>query len=206
VCRTPGLVRADADPGDLAILADTDGAPRVHGVGGAPPYDISISHRSDWALCVVATGARVHVGCDMEIVEPRSDAFVADYFTDAERALVEAATQPERALLANLIWSAKESAVKARRSGWRVDTRSVDVALPTSTAQAGWTPLSVFCASLRSSLPGWWRRDGDRISTVVTTEPARVPQRLVNRAGGAPARCARAPGALRSRDAVLPAG
>jgi len=31
------------------------------------------------------------VGCDIEIVEPRSDAFVRDYLTEPERRLVAAA-------------------------------------------------------------------------------------------------------------------
>lgn len=49
---------------------------------------VSLSHRAGLALCTVAP-AGVALGCDLEPVEPRSDAFVADYLTPAERALVE---------------------------------------------------------------------------------------------------------------------
>jgi len=34
----------------------------------------------------------VEIGCDLEVVEPRSDAFVADYFTSEEQALIARAS------------------------------------------------------------------------------------------------------------------
>ncbi|WP_350310637.1 4'-phosphopantetheinyl transferase family protein [Amycolatopsis sp. RTGN1] len=52
------------------------------------------------------------MGCDLELMEPRSDAFVRTWFTDRERDAVFAAeTTRERFLRANLFWSAKESAL-----------------------------------------------------------------------------------------------
>ncbi len=53
------------------------------------------------------------LGCDLELVEPRSDAFLADYFTADEQALVALAPAVERDKVVNLLWSAKESALKA---------------------------------------------------------------------------------------------
>ena len=67
------------------------------------------------------------LGCDLEIVEPRSDAFIADYFTAEEQALIERTSAADRSLLLALLWSAKESALKALRAGLRLDTRSVIV-------------------------------------------------------------------------------
>ena len=72
------------------------------------------------------------VGCDLELVEPRSALFVRDYFTAAERERVAAAPAREHDELANLIWCAKESALKVLRTGLRRDTRSVEVELGTS--------------------------------------------------------------------------
>ena len=52
-----------------------------------PQVTISLSHRSGAAICAVAP-AGVDLGCDLEVIEPRSEAFVADYFTVDEQALV----------------------------------------------------------------------------------------------------------------------
>jgi len=51
---------------------------------------LSISHRGGLALCAVANGS-VTLGCDVELVEPRSQAFLADFLTPAARAAVAAA-------------------------------------------------------------------------------------------------------------------
>ncbi len=86
---------------------------------------ISLSHRAGWALCTLAPPG-VHVGCDLEQVEPRSPGFVADFLTTRERSLVAAWTG-DPAECANLVWSAKESAVKLLGTGWRVPARTVEV-------------------------------------------------------------------------------
>jgi len=76
------------------------------------------------------------IGCDLEIVEPRSDAFVEDFLTAAERSLVAGAPDEDaRHLLANLVWCGKESALKVLRTGLRRDTRSVEVSLPGGPGQ-----------------------------------------------------------------------
>jgi 4'-phosphopantetheinyl transferase len=73
------------------------------------------------------------MGCDLELVEPRSDAFIADYFASGEQSLVARVPEAARHKLLALLWSAKESALKALRTGLRLDTRSVIVSLPNST-------------------------------------------------------------------------
>jgi len=55
--------------------------------------DLSITDRAGWAVCVL--GHRV--GCDLELVEPRSAGFVQDFFTEAEQRFVARADGPERA-------------------------------------------------------------------------------------------------------------
>src|SRR5512140_1190509 len=54
------------------FCAAPSGAPRVHFPEEA---SISISHRAGRAICCVA-GSGVALGCDLEIVEPRSSAFM----------------------------------------------------------------------------------------------------------------------------------
>ena len=84
------------------------------------------------------------LGCDLEIIEPRSDAFVADYFTTEEQALIARASAADRPRLLALLWSAKESALKALHEGLRLDTRCVIVSpFDESFDLNGWSPLRV---------------------------------------------------------------
>jgi hypothetical protein len=101
-----------------------------------------------------------NVGCDLETIEPRADAFVGDFFTANEQTLVERTPAEKRSLLVTLLWNAKESALKALNVGLRLDTTYIDVNLthiaPEQTedlpqnlraislpvvAPAGWSPL-----------------------------------------------------------------
>ena len=125
------VARALGWPDDLAELARIEGrtapsgAPRLYVDGEPAARGVSLSDRAGCAVCLVAARTAA-VGCDVEIVEPRSDAFVRDYLTEAERRLVQAAG-PARDKVANLVWSAKESALKVLGTGLRRDTRSVEV-------------------------------------------------------------------------------
>src|ERR1039457_3159351 len=70
---------------EMEVRPAPDGAPEAF-VGDQPAaVTISLSHRSGVAICGVATFG-VYIGCDLEIVEPRSTDFVADYFTAEEQA------------------------------------------------------------------------------------------------------------------------
>ena len=79
-------------------------------------------------MCVLAE-QHGRVGCDVEIVEPRSAGFVADFLTPAEQEYVASRPDEDRHAAANLIWSAKESALKVLRTGLRRDTLSVEVTI-----------------------------------------------------------------------------
>ena len=161
----------------IAILAAFDGAPEVFVEGGPAPFTLSISHSEGRAFCAVAAG-RVALGCDLEKIEPRSAAFVADYFTPAEQTLVEGAANEDRPWLANLIWSAKESTLKALREGLRLDTRSVEVDLSAPQQTAEWRPLNVFFTEQRQPFRGWHRVEAGFVQTVVARPPAGLPIRL----------------------------
>jgi 4'-phosphopantetheinyl transferase len=163
-------------PGDLrrvTVRNASDGAPYVSVDGHEGELEIAMTDRADWAVCAVATEAG-RIGCDLELVEPRSAAFVRDYFTAAEQEL--AAGIGDRSLAANLIWSAKESALKVLRTGLRRDTRTVEVALSERT-EAGWSELRVGVDQERS-LPGWWIRYGEFLLTIVSEHPTGPPTSL----------------------------
>jgi 4'-phosphopantetheinyl transferase len=188
-------VPAGAAAADIEIRAAPDGAPEVLLRGRPAPLAVSLSHRAGLALCTVGP-ASTALGCDLELVEPRSRAFVADYLTAAERALVERAGPNGRALAVTLVWSAKESALKVLRAGLRLDTRDVVVELPGlpgetpasegcpgGAAPAGrWCPLAVRHPAGGQRFTGWWRQDADRVTTVVAVPAPDRPERLA--AGG----------------------
>ena len=179
-----------ADPAALSrieVANAPDGAPEVLVDGQPLGADLSITDRAGWAVCVL--GHRV--GCDLELVEPRSAGFVQDFFTEAEQRFVARADGPERAgaeqagaeqadqdrdVAANLIWSAKESTLKVLRTGLRRDTRSVEVAVG-APAAGGWGRLSVRSTE-GGRFAGWWRHDGRFVLTVVSTADTPPPVAL----------------------------
>jgi len=154
------------------------GAPEISIASGPAPVTISLSHSGDCGLCAVA-GSEVELGCDLETVEPRSPAFLADYFTAEERSLVAQAAAAERDWLLTLLWSAKESVLKALRCGLRSDTLSVSTSLVEERVErvSGWHPFSSRHIGGRT-FRGWWRETGGRMWTVVADPSAASPIRL----------------------------
>jgi 4'-phosphopantetheinyl transferase len=156
------------------------GAPHVHLDGRAAGVDISMSDRAGWAVCLVGPAGSAEsgtLGIDLEVVEPRSDEFVADFFTAAERAHVRALGDLDlRHEAANLIWSAKEAALKVQQVGLRVDTRTVDVQLRGERRPDGWAPMNVSAAA--GPMPGWWRRDGVFVLTIAYDTHREPPELL----------------------------
>lgn len=165
----------------IAIIATESGAPLALIDATPARCAISISHAAGYGLCVIGA-AGVALGCDLERIEPRSAAFVADSFTAAERALVDQAASDERSCLATLIWSAKEAALKALREGLRLDTREVEVTPAFTVPVQGWRPLLTTHPSSGRRFAGWWRQTGDLVATVAADPPLGVPQALDPRA------------------------
>ncbi len=166
-----------------------DGAPDPKVDGDTAPVSLSMTDRAGWAVCLLGSPGR-SLGCDLELVEPRSELFIRDYLTTREAAAVMGLRAgAERDLAANLAWSAKESALKVLRTGLRRDTRSVEVAC-TPTAAEGWQPMAVTVDGDRV-FPGWWQRFGEFVLTVAADDgdPLPPPTPLVvppGLAGGSP--------------------
>ena len=180
-----------APPSALAaieIRAAPSGAPKVFLQGEPAALAISLSHRAGTAVCAVMP-ALAAMGCDLEEIEPRDDNFFQDYFTAEERAMVAKAAEVDRPWISTLIWSAKESALKALQVGLRADTRAVAVTLLDPIPQCGkeegtltpfsitsncWLPLRVDSSS-GAAFHGWWRRTQQFVYTVVSNPPPDVP-------------------------------
>ncbi len=157
------------------------GAPYAQVDGKQASIDVSMSDRAGWAVCLVGppgTAASGTLGIDLEVVEPRSEAFVIDFFTPTERRYVEALPGADRRHeAANLIWSAKEAALKVQQVGLRVDTRTVEVELQSTPRPDGWRAMTVTGSDC--SMPGWWRRDGVFLLTIAFSSPTEPPRALV---------------------------
>jgi len=171
-------------PGDPHALREIEvrpapsGAPELFLVNRPAPITISISHRAGIAVCAIAMGG-VAIGCDLELIEPRDESFLADYFTGEEQALIARAPEQDRPRLVTLIWSAKESTLKVLREGLRLDTGCVVVTFDAHTdhehAAGGlrqysglnpWRPLQV-CYAKGERFNGWWQSTGQIVRTLV---------------------------------------
>jgi 4'-phosphopantetheinyl transferase len=183
----------------ISVAADPDGAPYLAVKGeGRLPVSLSISHRAGRAFCALSPAISPSIGVDLEQIEPRSAAFVRDFFTAGEAARVWDCPESDRDTLVTVIWSAKEAMLKALREGLRLDTRLVEIGpvagierTPLAAATGGaalspwamkragggaseehWHPLEITCP-----VPGvlrfaaWWRRDNDSVLTAAAVWP-----------------------------------
>ncbi len=176
----------------IEIRPAATGAPEVFLDHQSADISISLSHRDGTAVCAIVPSHGV-VGCDLELVEPRSDAFISDYFTTEEQTLIAQSSQEQRDHLATILWSGKESALKALRTGLRVDTRTVSASISDGLDYAiqdedradasvigvsrGWYPLHVRYEE-RQAFEGWWQCIGKLARTAVSVPAGGPPIRL----------------------------
>ena len=182
----------------IEIRPALSGAPQVFFKNEPALISISLSHRNGVALCALAAHG-VLLGCDLEAVEPHSDGFAADYFSPEEQVLVRETLPSDRERMLSLLWSSKESALKASGEGLRVDTREIVVSVPDVFEQqnqdAGsrsewrsrcirklsrdnsWHPLQVRAAS-GQALHGWWSQTAELIRTILAVPPPDPPTPL----------------------------
>jgi 4'-phosphopantetheinyl transferase len=170
----------------MEILPSNSGAPEVFLHHKPAPVSISLSHRAGIAACAISS-CGVALGCDLELIENRSDAFIADYFTIEEQDFVSKAPVQNQSTIAALVWSAKESALKHLRTGLRIDTKRLMVCLdeerllqtnrdsnPLLSLLDRWHPLQVRYEH-GHVLHGWWRVSGDFVNTLLSSPPCSRP-------------------------------
>ena len=163
---------------NIEIRPAKSGAPEAFIHGKTAAATISLSHRAGRAICAVAEPG-VKLGCDLEAIEEHSAAFLADYFTRTEQYLISSCAANEQPLTTAMLWSAKESALKALHEGLRLDTRAVSVSIEHS--QLGdseeWRPFQVVYEQ-NTIFHGWWLRQADLVRTVASDPAPNVPIRL----------------------------
>jgi len=158
---------------EAEIRPDPSGAPRAFLADRPAPVTISISHRAGLAVCAVGPPA-TRLGCDLELVEARSDRFAAEYFTAEEQEFAASACPGGRDRLLTLLWSAKESVLKALHSGLRLDTRVVSVEPGSALGAGHWAPLRARDAIGRT-YEGWWLVSGELIRTLISVPSSGPP-------------------------------
>ena len=108
-------------PIEVGISSDDVGRPVVSSPL-AGDLSVSIAHKGPLAVALARDGLRP--GIDIEIVEPRDDAFATRAFAEAELALLP---PTDRDGWLTRFWSAKEAAGKARGTGFDGEPRSLSV-------------------------------------------------------------------------------
>lgn len=176
-CAAVAYLKLRVPPAGMAeieISARPSGAPQVMLATGPAPAEISLSHRGGVAMCAVA-GPDAAIGCDLEVVEAHSPAFIRDYFTDEEQMEIARAPASHQRSLVAALWSAKESALKALQEGLRLDTRSVSARLRGWAGEVGrWYPLQVHCEN-GEVFHGWWQRADNLVRTMVARPNSAMP-------------------------------
>ena len=167
------LVGCECPVQSVEVTVADSGAPCVFALGAT--LVVSLSHRAGTAIAAVAFSSTA-IGCDTELIERRSEAFLTDYFTADEQALISRSlNQAEIAFTTTLLWSAKESVLKACQVGLRADLRDIHILLSQDADRAArfssyvnpqeWRPYSVSTPEHRT-LQGWWSHDGSFIRTI----------------------------------------
>ena len=155
--RVAGLPGKDARR--IEIATARDGAPQPFLDGRPFRVALSISHSNGRALCAVAAEG-APIGCDIERIETRRPEFADTFFTTNERDRIAAARADDHDLLVTLTWCAKESVLKAIRTGLRKDTCDVEVVADVGQGIDSWNGLMADTVDA-GTFGGWWRTDND---------------------------------------------
>jgi 4'-phosphopantetheinyl transferase len=157
--------------GEVGVVSAPSGAPTLAFSDARAAPEISISHSNGVCVCLIGEPG-VRIGCDIERVEMRTQMFLETFLTHNEVAAIRCVPGPEAAMLATLIWSAKESYLKAIREGLRRDTKQLEVTVPqrqrSENKSADYTPWLPFWIVDRGTLVlGSWRSSGVFVETAV---------------------------------------
>jgi 4'-phosphopantetheinyl transferase len=170
----------DVEVARVEVLAAPDGAPAAWLDGAPVAVSLTLSHRAGRALAAVASAPAV-VGCDLELVEPRSEAFVREWLTAGEQRLLAPPGERARDVVANALWTGKEAAAKARREGLRLDVRAAAVRL--GATGSGWRPLEVAWPEGDVTM-GWWQDGGGWVMAIAGAPAPDRPRPLGEGAQG----------------------
>ena len=121
---------------------------------------LSISHRGGKSTAAFTSIPNVSIGIDLELIEEKSEGFIEDYFTERETKGVMSFTKVgKRDLFASLLWSAKEAILKAHQIGLRIDTREMELEIPSVESCLGWCPIEILrCPVEMQAMALYWKQ------------------------------------------------
>ena len=160
---------------DIEISNEAGGAPYILLRGEVhSELAVSISHRGQMAAAAAARCEGARLGIDLELSESRPNSFIEDYFTPNEIAQLKGIPEPEKTILVNLFWSAREAFLKGERIGLRLDTRCLEVKLDSELLfdqkymDTEWKPFDVLDQREHPArYSGFWQADQERVLTLV---------------------------------------
>ena len=164
-------------PENWQITSDSDGAPCAWLKGEPADLSISISHSAGLSFFAV-TGSSHRMGCDLEKVEERNPSFEQTFFTGDELKFLSACEARKRNLLVTLIWSAKESVLKAIRTGLRADTRRIRILSIDQETSPSWQSFTAQDSVGGDTFNGWWLENSAMVYTVASDRHVKVPLSL----------------------------
>ena len=159
-----------------------DGAPLPLVDARPAPAYLTMTDRADQAVCLVGPPGTA-LGCDLELVEPRSEAFVGDYLTPPSSG---SSPRPRAARRAT---SSPTSCGAARSRRSRCCAPACAATRAASRCRCPRAPRSRVGRRSRvravegKLFPGWWQRFGAFVLTLAATEPFPPPQPLVDPPG-----------------------
>jgi len=153
----------------IEVVAAVDGAPEVYCNEHHLPAHISLSHSDGTGFCTVSS-PEIKIGCDLEKIEPRSESLIKDHFTDHEQKLILTSDKAFQALWENLIWSAKESALKALRKGLRIDTLMINVDFSPAVNRESWNKLKATFLDGGIVFQGYWQFSTEFVMTILCNQ------------------------------------
>jgi 4'-phosphopantetheinyl transferase len=171
-------MQEDLSLSSLEIRVADSGAPEAFLDNAPANVSISISHSNNRSLCAVGPPDHA-IGCDLERLEIREGSIVTDYFTPEEISLCRSALGSENSLVVNLIWSAKESALKILREGLRRDTRSIRIDPAFNHLEGDWNRWTGYCLKTSTMFYGWWRNSEGFVDTLGSCKPTSSPKQIM---------------------------
>ncbi len=121
---------------------------------------LSISHAGEWA---VAVAGRSHVGVDVERIRSFGSAMRDMVLTAREREWIDAAEARETDLRTTLVWSFKESFMKAHGLGVFGHFRDIELTGMAANGRLAWSLSGSLESTLRRLATGTFEAIGERI-------------------------------------------
>jgi 4'-phosphopantetheinyl transferase len=145
---------------DITVGNHPAGDPFVTVRGEILNGSLSISHRGEKSAAAFTSIPFTSIGIDLELIEEKSEGFIEDYFTEGETKGVMSFEKVEnRDLLASLLWSAKEAMLKAHQIGLRIDTRELELEIPSGESCVGWCPIEILrCPAEMQPMVLYWKQ------------------------------------------------